>query len=166
MRLCKKFDIFKILILRHPNLVFIFLPCKIAQLVKKCWSHLNRKFAGSFATDFLFATFLVVQWGILSSKSFGQFSNWWSSFHIILPDRSLLRLSPPLLPLTRSTLHLYYFAFYIVWQKLKTITAKEFSFKFTQKDKDKSNSPWKVKVRTAQSEVVGLWEGARRNNQK
>ena len=31
-----------------------------------------------------FATFWVVQWGILSSKSFGQFSNWWSSFHLII----------------------------------------------------------------------------------
>ena len=34
--------------------------------------------------SYFFVKNSVVDWGILSSKSFGLFSNWWSSFHLII----------------------------------------------------------------------------------
>ena len=44
----------------------------------------------SYATELFFVKRFVVDWGILSSKSFRQFLNWRSSFHLIL---SISRLS-------------------------------------------------------------------------
>ena len=39
---------------------------------------------GSYATELFFVKISVVDWGMLTSKSFGQFSNLWSSFHLIV----------------------------------------------------------------------------------